>query len=126
MADKKLISRLKTIVKEAGGQRKFGIVCGMSNAMVSLVLSGQRDISADMILASCIKLGYTPEWIMLGTGDRKQPGKDSVKLITEIQYFRTELELANTKIKLLDARMKAYEKEFEDFKNGVKDGVKTL
>ncbi len=124
VTDKKLISRLKIIVKEVGGQSSFFRLTGVTQSLVSLVISGKREINTDIILSCCVTLGYTPEWLILGTGDKKAPGKDSVKLITEIQYFRTELEITNKRIDVMAKRMQAYEKEIDELKNGVKNGVK--
>lgn len=131
MDDKKLISRLRIIIKENGGQVKTGGLIGVSQSYLSRVLVGERDLNAETMLGIIIKLGYTPEWLLLGTGDRKNPGKYSTKLVTEIQYFRTELEIYNKKVDLLNARMKGYEgenealkKEIEALKNGAKNGGK--
>ena len=122
MVDKKLISRFKIIVKENGGQSNFSRMVDVSQTLVSRIISGERDMNADIILSCCIKLGYTPEWLILGTGDKKKPGKDSVKLVTEIQFFRTELEITNKRIDLLTARVKANDEELERIKNGLKNG----
>jgi len=107
IADSQLIKRLRIIIKASGGQSKFAKACGVSQSLVSLMLSGDRDVNFTVISAACHSLGYSPEWIILGTGNKMLDGKDSTKLVTEIQILRTEIDL-------LHARMRAYEKEVEE------------
>jgi transcriptional regulator with XRE-family HTH domain len=106
MSDPNLLKRLRIIIKTCGGQVKFAKACGISQSLVSLMLSGDREVNFTVITAVCHDLGYSPEWIIQGTGEKKLDKKDSTKLVTEIQLLRTEVEL-------LHARMRHYEKEFE-------------
>ncbi len=106
MSDPNLIKRLRIIIKTCGGQVKFAKACGISQSLVSLMLSGDREVNFTVITAVCHDLGYSPEWVIMGTGEKRVDGKDSPKLVTEIQILRTEVEL-------LHARMRHYEKEFE-------------
>jgi transcriptional regulator with XRE-family HTH domain len=106
MSDAQLIKRLRIIIKACGGQVKFAKACGISQSLVSLMLSGDREVNFTVITGVCHQLGYSPEWVILGTGEKKQDGTDSPKLVTEIQILRTEVEL-------LHARMRHYEREFE-------------
>ena len=106
MSDEQLIKRLRIIIKTCGGQVKFAKSCGISQSLVSLMLSGDREVNFNVITGVCHELGYSPEWVILGTGEKKVDGKDSPKLVTEIQILRTEIEL-------LHARMRHYEREFE-------------
>jgi transcriptional regulator with XRE-family HTH domain len=107
MSDIQLIKRLRIVIKAVGGQSKFAKACGVSQSLVSLMLSGERDVNFNVIRAACHELGYSPEWLIMGTGEKKLDGKDATKLVTEIQILRTEVEL-------LHARMRSYEKEFEN------------
>jgi transcriptional regulator with XRE-family HTH domain len=104
--DTQLIKRLRIIIKACGGQSKFAKACGVSQSLISLMLSGERDVNFTVIRAVCHDLGYSPEWVITGKGDKQADGKDGTKLVTEIQILRTEVEL-------LHARMRHYEKEFE-------------
>jgi transcriptional regulator with XRE-family HTH domain len=113
MADEQLIKRLRIVIKACGGQSKFARICGVSQSLVSLMLSGERDVNFTIITEVCHKLGYSPEWLILGTGDKMLDGKDNTKLVTEIQILRTEVEL-------LHARMRSYEKEFEAMRLKIK------
>ena len=106
ITDSQLIKRLRIIIKTCGGQSKFAKACGVSQSLVSLMLSGERDVNFTIIRGACHNLGYSPEWIIMGTGDKMLDGKENTKLVTEIQILRTEVEL-------LHARMRAYEKEYE-------------
>lgn len=107
MSDPQLIKRLRIIIKACGGQVKFAKACGISQSLVSLMLSGDREVNFTTITGVCHKLGYSPEWVILGTGEKMNDGTDSPKLVTEIQILRTEVEL-------LHARMRHYEREFEN------------
>src|SRR5476651_704516 len=106
MSDSQLLKRLRIVIKTCGGQTKFAKACGISQSLVSLMLSGDREVNFTTITAVCHDLGYSPEWVILGTGEKKLDGRESTKLVTEIQILRTEVEL-------LHARMRHYEKEFE-------------
>ena len=105
--DTQLLKRLRIIIKASGGQSKFAKLCGVSQSLVSLMLSGERDVNFTIIRAVCHDLGYSPEWVITGKGEKQSDGKDSIKLVTEIQILRTEVEL-------LHARMRSYEKQFEE------------
>ncbi|RKR80880.1 YdaS antitoxin of YdaST toxin-antitoxin system [Mucilaginibacter gracilis] len=108
--DNQLLKRLRIVIKASGGQSKFAKACGVSQSLISLMLSGERDINFTIIRAVCHDLGYSPEWIITGKGEKQADGKkDSTKLVTEIQILRTEIEL-------LHARMRSYEKQFEEIK----------
>ena len=106
MSDSQLLKRLRIVIKACGGQTKFAKACGISQSLVRLMLSGDREVNFTTITAVCHDLGYSPEWVILGTGDKMLNGKEATKLVTEIQILRTEVEL-------LHARMRHYEKEFE-------------
>ena len=106
ITDSQLIKRLRIVIKASGGQSKFAKACGVSQSLISLMLSGERDVNFTIIRAVCHNLGYSPEWVISGKGEKQSDGKDSTKLVTEIQILRTEVEL-------LHARMRSYEKEFE-------------
>jgi hypothetical protein len=54
-------------------------------------------------------LKYSPEWLILGTGEKSINKPESAKLITEIQMMRTEVDI-------LQARMRAYEIELQELK----------
>lgn len=113
--DNQLLKRLRIVIKTCGGQSKFAKACGVSQSLVSLMLSGERDVNFTIIRAVCHDLGYSPEWIITGKGEKQADGKkDSTKLVTEIQILRTEIEL-------LHARMRSYEKAFEDMKSGLEN-----
>jgi transcriptional regulator with XRE-family HTH domain len=114
MSDIQLLKRLRIVIKACGGQSKFAKVCGISQSLVSLMLSGEREVNFTMIRGACHELGYSPEWLIMGTGEKMLAGNDGTKLVTEIQILRTEVEL-------LHARMKSYEREFEHIREKLKE-----
>jgi hypothetical protein len=107
MSDEAIIKRLKVIVKEHGGQLALAGAIGVDQGFISKVINQKQDISYYLIRKLCFQLKYSPEWLILGTGDKKINKPESAKLITEIQMMRTELDI-------LHARMRAYEIELKE------------
>eukprot|EP01037_Dinobryon_pediforme_P011464 gene11464-11556_t len=73
---------------------------------------GEQDINFSVIRAICIDLGYSSEWFLLGTGDKKRKGNEA-KLVTEIQMLRAELDISQKLNMKLQARMTGIELEYE-------------
>jgi hypothetical protein len=109
MSDEAIIKRLKVIVKENGGQLGLAGQIGVDQGFISKVINKKQDVSYYLIRKLCFQLKYSPEWLILGTGEKKINKPESAKLITEIQMMRTELDI-------LHARMKAYEMELSELK----------
>lgn len=111
--------RLQIVFKDIGkSQRKFAAIFGISNTSIVRMLKGEQDINYTVIYNTCIKLGYSPTWLLLGTGDKKLKGNEA-KLITEIQTLRMELDI-NAKLNMkLQARLTGIEREHEELKSQV-------
>src|ERR1700712_5473726 len=113
MSDDGVVKRLKVIVKEHGGQLALANLIGVDQGFISKVINKKQDVSYYLISKLCFQLKYSPEWLILGTGEKKINKPESAKLITEIQMMRTELDI-------LHARMRAYEIEIRELKeNGL-------
>ena len=97
-------------MKEHGGQLALANAIGVDQGFISKVINKKQDISYYLIRKLCFQLKYSPEWLILGTGDKQINKPESAKLITEIQMLRTELDI-------LHARMRAYEMELQDIKS---------
>ncbi|SDP48268.1 hypothetical protein SAMN05428975_1407 [Mucilaginibacter sp. OK268] len=110
MSDEAIIKRLKVIVKEHGGQLGLAGAIGVDQGFISKVINQKQDISYYLIRKLCFQLKYSPEWLILGTGEKKIDKPESAKLITEIQMMRTEVDI-------LHARMRAYEMEIKDLRD---------
>jgi len=110
MSDEAIIKRLKVIVKEHGGQLGLAGAIGVDQGFISKVINQKQDISYYLIRKLCFQLKYSPEWLILGTGEKKIDKPESAKLITEIQMMRTEVDI-------LHARMRAYEIEIKDLRD---------
>eukprot|EP01037_Dinobryon_pediforme_P011525 gene11525-11621_t len=82
---------------------------GVDQGFISKVINKKQDVSYYLIRKLCFQLKYSPEWLILGTGEKKINKPESAKLITEIQMMRTELDI-------LHARMRAYELELKELK----------
>src|ERR1700755_3033520 len=109
MSDDSIVKRLKVIVKENGGQLGLAGLIGVDQGFISKVINKKQDVSYYLISKLCFQLKYSPEWLILGTGEKKINKPESAKLITEIQMMRTEVDI-------LHARMRAYEMELKELK----------
>ena len=109
MSDEAVIKRLKVIVKEHGGQLALANAIGVDQGFISKVVNKKQEISYYLIRKLCFQLKYSPEWLILGTGEKSINKPESAKLITEIQMLRTEVDI-------LHARMRAYEIELQELK----------
>ena len=109
MFDEAIVKRLKVIVKENGGQLGLAGAIGVDQGFISKVINKKQDVSYYLISKLCFQLKYSPEWLILGTGEKKINKPESAKLITEIQMMRTEIDI-------LHARMRAYEMELKELK----------
>lgn len=109
MSDEAIIKRLKVVVKEHGGQLGLAGAIGVDQGFISKVINKKQDISYYLIRKLCFQLKYSPEWLILGTGEKMINKPESAKLITEIQMMRTEVDI-------LQARMRAYEMELKELR----------
>lgn len=107
MSDEAIVKRLKVIVKEHGGQLALAHAIGVDQGFISKVINKKQDVSYYLIRKLCFQLKYSPEWLILGTGEKKINKPESAKLITEIQMMRTELDI-------LHARMRTFEMEIKE------------
>jgi hypothetical protein len=109
MTDEAVIKRLKVIVKEHGGQLGLANTISVDQGFISKVINRKQEMSYYLIRKLCFQLKYSPEWLILGTGEKMINKPDSAKLITEIQMLRTEVDI-------LHARMRAYEIELNELR----------
>ena len=109
MSDEAIVKRLKVIVKDNGGQLALAHAIGVDQGFISKVINKKQEMSYYLIRKLCFQLKYSPEWLILGTGEKMINKPDSAKLITEIQMLRTEVDI-------LHARMRAYEIELKQMK----------
>jgi len=119
--DDGVVKRIKVIVKDHGGQQALANLIGVDQGFISKVINKKQDVSYYLIRKLCFQLKYSPEWLILGTGNKQILKTESAKLITEIQMLRTEVDI-------LHARMRAYELEMKEMKlppNPLKGEYKT-
>ena len=113
MTDDGIVKRLKIIVKEHGGQLALANAIGVDQGFISKVINRKQEVSYYLIRKLCFQLKYSPEWLIIGTGEKKLDKPDSAKLITEIQMLRTEVDI-------LHARMRVYEIQLDELRGGEK------
>ena len=109
MTDDAVVKRLKVVVKEHGGQLALANAIGVDQGFISKVINKKQEVSYYLIRKLCFQLKYSPEWLILGTGDKMINKPETAKLITEIQMMRTEIDI-------LQARMRAFEMELKEVK----------
>ncbi|MGF7082705.1 helix-turn-helix domain-containing protein [Mucilaginibacter sp. UYCu711] len=109
MADEGILKRIKIIVKDHGGQLALANAIGVDQGFISKVINKKQEVSYYLISKLCYQLKYSPDWLILGTGEKKLNMAESPKLITEIQMMRTELDI-------LHARMRAFEMEIKELR----------
>jgi transcriptional regulator with XRE-family HTH domain len=119
MSDDAVLKRIKIIVKEHGGQLALANAISVDQGFISKVINKKQDISYYLIRKLCFQLKYSPEWLILGTGDKMIHKPDSAKLITEIQMLRTEVDI-------LHARMRAFELQLQEIQQQPKVNSKKL
>ena len=112
MTDDAIVKRLKIIVKDHGGQLALANAIGVDQGFISKVINRKQEVSYYLIRKLCFQLKYSPEWLIIGTGEKKLDKPDSAKLITEIQMLRTEVDI-------LQARMRVYELELRELRDGL-------
>jgi len=86
----------------------FSEKMGISVGSLHNMLTGKYEVNRSTIDAVVKILGYSPEWFIGGSGEKKGNVKDT-KLIHEIQLLRTELQIMRQELDVMKARMKAYE-----------------
>lgn len=108
--------RLGVVQKDfQGSVPAFAKMIGVSVRSVQRMIIGEQEINYTVISAVCLKLGYSPEWFILGTGNKKLKG-DEGKLVTEIQMLRAEIDItANLNLRL-QARLTGVEHEHGELK----------
>ncbi|HTD40026.1 MAG TPA: helix-turn-helix transcriptional regulator [Mucilaginibacter sp.] len=111
MSDDAIVKRLKVIVKDHGGQLALANAIGVDQGFISKVINRKQEVSYYLIKKLCFQLKYSPEWLILGTGEKKINKPESAKLITEIQMLRTEVDI-------LHARMRVFELQLKELQGG--------
>lgn len=114
MSDDAIIKRLKVIVKEHGGQLALANAIGVDQGFISKVINKKQDISYYLIRKLCFQLKYSPEWLIIGTGEKKLNKPDSAKLITEIQMLRTEVDILHARMRVFEMQLQ----ELQEHKHG--------
>jgi hypothetical protein len=109
MSDDAIVKRLKVVVKENGGQLALANSIGVDQGFISKVINKKQEVSYYLIRKLCFQLKYSPEWLIIGTGEKKINKPESAKLITEIQMLRTEVDI-------LHARMHVYEMQLNELR----------
>ena len=110
MTDEGIVKRIKIIVKEHGGQLGLANAIGVDQGFISKVINRKQEVSYYLVRKLCFQLKYSPEWLIIGTGEKMLGKTESAKLITEIQMLRTEVDI-------LHARMRVFEIELNQLKD---------
>jgi hypothetical protein len=106
MSDDAIVKRLKVIVNDHGGQLALANAIGVDQGFISKVINRKQEVSYYLIKKLCFQLKYSPEWLILGTGEKKINKPDSAKLITEIQMLRTEVDILHARMRVFELQLK--------------------
>lgn len=106
------------------GAGKFAKAIGFSRQGAYNIINCEVPITKRFIDA-CAKLGYSPEWIMFGTGDMMINKKDKV-LMTDVVQIKAHVGTLVAQLKAKDLRMAGLEQELESVKKDLKDIRKML
>jgi transcriptional regulator with XRE-family HTH domain len=109
MSDDAIVKRLKVIVKDHGGQLALAQAIGVDQGFISKVINQKQEMSYYLIRKLCFQLKYSPEWLIIGTGEKKLNKPDSAKLITEIQMLRTEVDILHARMRVFELQLKELE-----------------
>ncbi len=71
MTDDAIVKRMKVIVKDHGGQLALANAIGVDQGFISKIVNQKQEMSYYLIRKLCFQLKYSPEWLILGTGDKK-------------------------------------------------------
>lgn len=93
---------------------EMGKIAGVAKQTVYNNIEGSTPINKDLMLIICYKFGYSPHWLLSGAGDKK--GSRDVKLITDLQQFRVELDIRDAQIKVMKSHIDLLFKEVEHLK----------
>jgi transcriptional regulator with XRE-family HTH domain len=126
MSDDAIIKRLTVIVKDHGGQLALANVIGVDQGFISKVINKKQDISYYLIRKLCFQLKYSPEWLIIGTGEKKLNKPDSAKLITEIQMLRTEVDILHARMRIFEIQLKDLQGENPEEGKRQRDNSKIL
>lgn len=105
MSDDAIVKRLKVIVQEHGGQLALANAIGVDQGFISKVINKKQEVSYYLIRKLCFQLKYSPEWLIIGTGEKKINKPDSAKLVTEIQMLRTEVDILHARMRVFEIQL---------------------
>lgn len=67
-------NRIKMVRKEAGlNMRDFAEKLGVSHGAISLIESGQRNVTGQMVKSICREFDVNEEWLLTGVGEMHAP-----------------------------------------------------
>lgn len=106
------------------GATKFAKATRFSRQGIYDIINGKAAITTRFVNA-CAKLGYSPEWIMFGTGEMLLDKKSRV-LMTDVVQIKAHVNTLVAQLKAKDSRMEGLEKEIDSLKSDIKDIRKML
>jgi transcriptional regulator with XRE-family HTH domain len=108
--------RIAVVLKDMDmSPEEIGKLAGLVKQTVYNNIKGTTPINPDLQLVICYKFGYSPDWLLSGVGEKK--GGKSVKLITDVQQFRVELDIRDAQIKVMKSHIELLFKKVEDLEN---------
>lgn len=115
-----ILKRLHLVVHEylkenpEANQSRFAEAVGISQGALSHTLKGDPGypVGKKIINGVCLKLGYSAEWFLNGTGDKKAAKTNT---LVEIQMLRAEIAVMRNELERLKADVRILSGKKEQF-----------
>lgn len=107
------------------GVTKFAQALGFSNMGVYKIIHGKSIITKRFINA-CAKLGYSPEWLMFGTGKMHVSKKDTATTLSSLTEIRAYVSTLVAQLHAKDVRIEGLQTQVDSIQNDLKDIRKLL
>jgi len=118
--------RLQIIANDLDkSNRELAKILEVSHVSVGRMMKGEQEMNFSVIKIICVKLGYSPNWLLMGLGEKKRKGGEA-KLVTEIHLLRAEIDISANLNLRLQARLTGVEAEHEALKRDIEDIKRNL
>jgi hypothetical protein len=80
-------------------QAEFLTSIGEHRQSLPAYLEGTRSPTLEQVATTCTKYGYSPTWLILGTGDKKMNAKDEKTIENRVTELETTVAALKNQIK---------------------------
>lgn len=101
-------------------QENFGSILGVTNAAISRIEKGERNLTDQMIISICREFNVSEEWLRTGEGEM------FVNLPIEDEYFKAATEISKTDDKMAMQALIEYWKLSDESKKLFKEYISNI